>query len=80
MDREMIISWKGKKMMNPDGKIGIVALDYNPGVYRILTVKYDDGTTEDLWLANVGPNPEESRKWKWLYKDMEKEEWIEWGE
>ena len=79
MDKTNVGSWKRKKMMNPEGKIGTVVIDYNPGVYRILTVKFDDRSVEDLWLANGGPNPEESWKWKWLHKHDGKEEWVEWG-
>ena len=69
-------SWLGKPMMNPQGKIGKVIKDSN-GVYRILTVKFDDESIEKLWLNNLGSNPIESRKWKWWFES--RKDWVEWG-
>ena len=74
--------WVGKRMMSPDGKIGIVVIDNNNvlgGAFRILTVKFKDGTTKELTLSNVGANPSESQKWKWEYTAGKKKEWVEWG-
>jgi hypothetical protein len=69
----------GKPMMNPQGEIGEVINDDN-GLFRILTVKFKDGHKEELMLANIGPNPERSRKWKWYYNIMNSEpKWVEWG-
>ncbi len=73
------MSWMEKLMMNPKGKIGKVINDNNSGIFRILTVEFDDKIKEELWLSNVGPNPLESRKWKWLFKREGKEDWTEWG-
>ena len=73
------MSWLGKPMMNPEGKIGKVINDIN-GLFRILTVEFDDETKEELWLANMGLNPLKSRKWKWLYDRDGKSEWVEWGQ
>ena len=70
--------WIGKLMMNSEGKIGKVVSDSN-GVFRVLTIEFEDGIKEELWLANQGPNPERSRKWKWLFKYKGKEEWVLWG-
>ena len=35
---------------------------------RVLTVEFDDKTTEDLVLSNVGGNSKEAQQWKWQYK------------
>ena len=72
-------NWVGKPMMNPEGKIGKVIDDAN-GLFRVLTVRFDDGTEEDLMLANMGSNPLRSQKWKWLYERDGKSEWVEWGQ
>jgi len=72
-------SWKGKPMMNPEGKIGTVIRDNKSRIYRILTVEFEDKTTEELWLANAGDNPQKSRKWKWLFEHEGKSKWTEWG-
>jgi len=74
--------WVGKRMMSPDGKIGIVVNDNNNvlgGVFRILTVQFKGGATKELTLSNVGENPSESQKWKWEYTAGKKKEWVEWG-
>lgn len=73
-------SWIGKRMKNPYGRIGVVINDSN-GVFRILTVEYEDKTTEELWLANIGENPKESQEWCWEHTNTstQKKEWVEWG-
>jgi hypothetical protein len=77
----MSSSWKGKLMMNPKGKIGKVINDDNTmGMYRILTVKFDDGTIQDLELNNVGQNSNETKEWSWQYINNEgKKSWVKWG-
>lgn len=72
-------SWVGKRMKNPDGEIGVVIDDLN-GVHRILTVKFDDGTTSDIWLSNSGEHPKESWLWCWEWEKQDgSKEWAEWG-
>lgn len=72
-------SWNGKQMMNPKGQIGTVIIDDNLGFNRILTIEFDDKTTQDLVLSNVSNNPIKSRKWKWVYERDGKSKWVEWG-
>lgn len=72
-------SWTGHLMMNPNEKIGRVINDNNQGIFRILTVEFDDKTKEELWLANIGINPKASQKWKWLFEHNGKKEWTLWG-
>jgi len=74
-------TWKGKPMMNPEGKIGRVIEDDNTmGMYRVLTVKFKDGTTENLTLNNVGQNSDETKEWSWQYTNDEgKKSWVKWG-
>ena len=66
-------------MRNPEGKIGTVIQDENPGEFRYLTVGFEDGTQEVLQLSNVGRNPTKSQKWAWLFEREGKKEWCEWG-
>ena len=47
--------WIGKKIRKGN-KIGEVIRDLN-GAYRILTVKFDDGTRDDIEMNNTGPDP-----------------------
>jgi len=74
-------SWKGKQMMNPEGKIGRVIEDDNSmGMYRILVVKFKDGTTQILQLNNVGGNSAQTQEWSWQYiNDEGKKSWVKWG-
>ena len=76
-------SWTGKRMKNPKGKIGKVVKDDNTvsgGRFRVLTVRFQDGTSEDLWLNNIGPNPSESNEWCWEHiTDDGKSEWVIWN-
>lgn len=78
------MGWIGKRMKHPDGRIGKVVRDENPpNIFRILHVKFDnEESSVPLWLANVGPNPIESRKWCWEYIHPETNEakWVEWGQ
>lgn len=73
-------SWVGKEMMDPEGKVGTVVVDDNSvqgGALRVLTVEFEDGTKKDLTLANVGPNPSETREWKWYFENQD--EWVPWS-
>ena len=76
---EDIGSWMGHKFRSPEGKIGKVIRDVN-GLYRRLTVQFEDGSDEEVWLANMGPNPTRSQKWSWLFTHEQKQEWIEFGQ
>jgi hypothetical protein len=73
-------SWKGKKMMNPKGMIGIVMADDNTlGMYRVLTVRFTDGTIQNLILNNVGQNSDEAKEWSWQYTNSQgRKEWVKW--
>ena len=72
--------WVGKRMKNPQGKIGVVIEDNN-GVFRVLTVKFEDGTKEDLWLSNTCEHPEKTWDWCWEYENnvTKEKEWVKWG-
>ena len=74
-----LYNWVGETMKSPEGRIGIVIKDDNLGIFRILTVKFEDTITEQLWLANTGENPRESWDWQWLNKYDDKEMWIRCG-
>ena len=64
-------------MKNPKGEIGKVVGDAND-VFRILTVEFEDGHKEELWLANMGQNPKESKDWEWLFEHEGKKKWVKW--
>ncbi|VVB52335.1 Uncharacterised protein [uncultured archaeon] len=45
--------------------MGKVTGDSN-GAFRILTVKFEDGTQEEIRMSNLGPDPEEVHEYEWL--------------
>lgn len=60
-------SWVGTKIRK--GKmLGKVIRDTN-GAYRTLTVKFDDGSEEDITMNNIGPDPEYVHAYEWLEKN-----------
>lgn len=59
-------SWLGTKIRK-GRKLGKVVQDKN-GVFRILTVQFEDGTKEEIWLANMGPSPKEVQDFEWFCK------------
>lgn len=58
------MSWLGIKIRHGN-KIGKVIKD-SPGVFRILTVQFEDNTSEKIWLATYGPDPKETREFEWF--------------
>jgi len=59
-------NWKGTIIKNTkSNKIGWIVDDLN-GFYRSLTVRYPDKTKEEIVLANIGPNPEDVKKYRYL--------------
>ncbi len=72
------MTWIRRKMMNPKGEIGVV-INQAYGVFLVLTVEFEDKHTEELWLADLGPNPKETKGWKWLVSIEDgKEKWADW--
>ena len=70
-------NWKGTIVKNIKAKkIGWIIEDIN-GFYRSLIVKYPDNTKDEIILANIGPNPEEVKKYKYFWE--EKLEWSSFG-
>jgi len=75
---QKIYSWMEQKMMNPNGKIGVVTKENITRRKRELTVSFPDKTEDSLILSLVGRNPIDSQKWKWKHEKLNK--WVEWGE
>ena len=59
-------SWKNTKVRNKDGKKGIIIDDIN-GMFRTLTIKWEDGKKYDLVLNNVGKDPKDEEGVEWEY-------------
>ena len=57
-------SWVGKKIRK-DNKKGVVVCDMN-GAWRILTVRFDDGTLEKIRMNNIGEDPDYIHEFEWL--------------
>ena len=55
-------------------KEGIITDDSNPGRYRILTVRFEDGTREQIWLNNIGQDPESAHEFEWWLEQTK--EWV----
>jgi len=55
-------------------KEGIVTDDSNPGRYRILTVRFEDGTREQIWLNNIGQDSESAHEFEWWLEQTK--EWV----
>ena len=55
-------------------KLGIVTDDSNPGRYRVLTVTFEDGTKEQIWLNNIGEDRESVHEFEWWFREEEK--WV----
>ena len=60
-------SWVGT-LVRKGKKEGVVTSDMN-GVYRILTVRFEDGTEEQIKMNNVGPDPEYIHEFEWFNKN-----------
>lgn len=60
-------SWVGKKIRKGQ-KMGVVTCDMN-GAWRTLTVRFDDGTEEEIKMNNVGADPEYIHQYEWLSGD-----------
>lgn len=48
--------------------MGVVTCDMN-GAWRTLTVRFDDGTEEEIKMNNVGADPEYIHQYEWLSGD-----------
>ncbi len=59
--------WLGIKVRCKD-KIGTVVRDLN-GAWRVLTVRFADGTEEEIRMNNIGPDPEYIHQYEWLGKE-----------
>lgn len=60
-------SWVGTKIRKGQ-KTGVVTCDMN-GAWRILTVRFDDGTEEQIKMNNVGEDPTYIHEYEWLHGD-----------
>ena len=60
-------SWIGKKVRKGE-KQGIVTCDMN-GAWRVLTVRFEDGTEETIRMNNIGQDPEYIHQYEWLSKE-----------
>ena len=59
-------NWIGTVIKNiRSGKIGWVVADSN-GRFRVLTVKYSDGGSDEIIMNNIGSNPIETKKFRYL--------------
>ena len=57
-------SWIGIRIRKGK-KYGVIISDYN-GLYRLLTVRFSDGTTENiLKLKNIRKDPDYIHKYEW---------------
>ena len=65
-------NWEGT-LICKGKKYGEVIEDWN-GTYRILKVKFQDGTIEEIKLNNIGKDPKSVHQYKW-YCEQNKE-WI----
>ena len=61
-------SWIGIKIRKGE-KTGKIIRDNN-GIFRILTIKFDDSTTEDIWMNNVGPDPKYIHDYEWFCENQ----------
>lgn len=61
-------SWVGIKIRKGQ-KLGIVTCDMN-GAWRILTVRFNDGTEEEISMNNIGPDPEYIHQYEWFSKNI----------
>lgn len=57
-------NWIGTKIRKGN-KYGVVIEDSN-GVFRVLTVLFEDKTKEEIWMANIGPDPESVHEFEWF--------------
>lgn len=64
---ESASDWLNVPVRGKDGKTGKIVKDSNPGMYRTLTILWDDGTKYDLVLANVGKNPVDKEEVEFEY-------------
>lgn len=64
----MLNCWVGQKIRKGT-KQGVVTHDSN-GAWRILTVRFEDGTEEEIKMNNIGEDPEEVHQYEWLCKDF----------
>jgi hypothetical protein len=55
--------WTGTRVRK-DGKEGTIFRDSN-GYFRLLSVRFDDGTEDQIVLPNYGPDTEEQKHWQW---------------
>lgn len=60
-------SWKGTEIRKGK-KLGKVVRDEN-GMYRILTVRFEDKTEEKITMNNVGKDPESVHLYEWKSGD-----------
>lgn len=58
-------SWVNVKIRKGT-KLGVVTCDMN-GAMRTLTVRFDDGTEEEISMNNIGPDPEYIHQYEWLH-------------
>jgi hypothetical protein len=56
-------SWNGTRVRRGDRE-GTVVNDDN-FLWRILTVKMDDGSTEQIKMHNIHEDPPEVHEWEW---------------
>ena len=70
-------SWVGTEIRK-ETKLGVVTCDMN-GASRTLTVTFEDGTTEEIVMNNIGPdlNQEELKKFEW--HDKTRDKWYNFG-
>lgn len=59
-------SWKGINVIDKAGRKGVVIEDAN-GIYRILTIRFEDNEIYKLWLANIGRSPKDKLGIQWEY-------------
>lgn len=74
-------SWIGIKVKHPELGEGKIVTDWNPGMFRQLSVELRNGKTETIGLCNTGPNPSSTKPWKWFSKrpGEKKGIWIGFG-
>lgn len=56
-------------------KIGKVEKDEN-GMYRILTVRFEDGSTEKIWMSNLGKDGKEVHEFEWFCEFFNMNKWV----
>ena len=59
-------SWFGVHIRKGN-KLGKIIKDMN-GMFRRLTVRFDDGTEETIVLNNIGSDPQEAHNYEWESK------------